>query len=76
MPGLSRALPEQSHKNFEVVIVDQNPEGFLDEVVSKYQTALTIKYVRTDPRGVSHARNLGMVHAEGDVVAFPDDDCR
>lgn len=71
-----QSLTEQSHKNFEVVIVDQNPEGFLDEVVSKYQTALTIKYVRTDPRGVSHARNLGMVHAEGDVVAFPDDDCR
>ena len=76
LDALLQSLVRQTYKNFEVVIVDQNQAGFLDDLMGKYQTALSIKYVRTEPKGVSQARNLGMAKAGGDVIAFPDDDCR
>jgi glycosyltransferase involved in cell wall biosynthesis len=33
-----------------------------------------VKHLRCSP-GVSRARNLGLMHSGGEIVAFPDDDC-
>ena len=33
-----------------------------------------ITHLRAAP-GLSHARNLGLRHSSGDILAFPDDDC-
>src|SRR5262249_13130840 len=35
---------------------------------------LTLRHVRSD-RGLSLARNVGLRHATGDIIGFPDDDC-
>lgn len=68
------SLSLQTHKAFEVVLVDQNPEGYLDDVVESYADALSIRRVFSMP-GLSRARNMGLALAEGDALAFPDDDC-
>jgi len=74
---LERALTsftQQTMADFEVLIIDQNPEGYLDDIIARFSEALDIRRIRTE-RGLSHARNIGLQHARGTVAGFPDDDC-
>ena len=71
---LLQTLRDQTYKQFETIIVDQNPNGYLDQLLENF-TDLNLKIVRAEPKGVSQARNAGLQKATGDVVAFPDDDC-
>ena len=59
---------------YEVIIVDQNPEGFLDEICDKYALKLPLKQYTVQFKGLSKARNFGVQKAEGDIICFPDDD--
>lgn len=68
------SLRLQRFKDFEVLLVDQNIEGFLDEVTADFG-ALKIKHLKTHIKGASHARNLGVKSAIGEILLFPDDDC-
>lgn len=72
---LLHSLAEQTCKQFQVIIVDQNPCGYLDKVVAPYNNLLNLKVVATEPKGVSYARNLGLQYATHKIVGFPDDDC-
>jgi len=67
-------LDGQSYRNFELIVVDQNDDGRLLPILAPYQTRIPIKHVRSAP-GLSRARNVGLTHASGDVITFPDDDC-
>jgi len=71
---LLTSLAAQTHKNFELIVVDQNLDGRLERVMAAFEDRLTIVRV-TSPRGVSRARNAGMKNITGDIVGFPDDDC-
>ena len=67
-------LNKQTYKNFELIIVDQNNDGRLDDIVQKYGQLYDIKHVFSYP-GLSKARNVGLLNVSGDIFAFPDDDC-
>ena len=69
-----KTVSAQSYKNFHIIIADQNPEGFLDAVLSAH-AELPITHVRLPFRGVSKARNAVLSFCKGDIVGFPDDDC-
>lgn len=69
------SLYVQTHTDFEVLIADQNPAGFLDAALAPYAGRLTIQRIAVAPRGVSAARNALLAHCTGQLVAFPDDDC-
>lgn len=71
---LFSSLQKQSYINFSIVLVDQNPPHVLADVCVSFPE-LSIKHLHTTPSGVSHARNVGLQHAQGDIIAFPDDDC-
>jgi len=70
---LLASLDRQTYRDIEVIVVDQNSDERLDSVLRSHP-ALKIRRLRSE-RGVSKARNLGLHMAEGDIVAFPDDDC-
>ena len=67
------SLINQSYKNFEVVVVDQNKDDRILKIIEIFPT-LTIKYL-TSEIGLSKARNIGLKNTIGDIVCFPDDDC-
>jgi len=71
---LLESLENQEFNSFEVVLVDQNPPGHLDEILRARGAGLALKHVRSG-RGLSIARNNGLLHATGELVGFPDDDC-
>jgi len=67
-------LDRQTYRCFELIIVDQNPDGILDPLIRQYQERFPLLHLRSE-RGLSRARNVALQHFSGDVVAFPDDDC-
>lgn len=71
---LFKSLETQTCRDFEVVLVDQNADDRLVPFVDKYSASYPIVHLRS-PKGLSLARNRGIVAAKGDLVAFPDDDC-
>lgn len=71
---LLESLTRQTYKNFELIVVDQNPLGYLDEILNEYEGKITIKHLFSE-KGLSKARNIGLNAADGDYIAYPDDDC-
>jgi glycosyltransferase involved in cell wall biosynthesis len=69
---LFTSLEFQTHADFRVIVVDQNPDDSLRAVLEG--TGLPVLHVRSAP-GLSRARNAGLALASADVIAFPDDDC-
>jgi len=70
---LLSSLDEQSDRDFETIVVDQNPDDRLVPVLEAHPR-LTIRHLRS-ARGLSRARNAGLRIAAGDILAIPDDDC-
>jgi 2-beta-glucuronyltransferase len=71
---LMKSLNDQQFTGFEIILVDQNPPGYLDELLQTQCAGFTLRHVRSD-RGLSIARNVGLRQASGAIVGFPDDDC-
>ena len=69
------SLQAQSHRDFDLIVVDQNPDDRLNPILAPYRDRLSILHLRAKRRGASRARNLGLRHVSGDAIAFPDDDC-
>lgn len=69
------SLEAQTALDFELIVVDQNPKGTLDELLVPYKASFPIKHISQPERGVSKARNVGLKAAAGDVISFSDDDC-
>jgi glycosyltransferase involved in cell wall biosynthesis len=70
---LLASLEAQTYQRFEVIVVDQNPDDRLAPVLRRHP-GLAIRHLRSE-LGVSRARNAGLRSAQGDITAFPDDDC-
>jgi glycosyltransferase involved in cell wall biosynthesis len=71
---LFESLAVQTHNDFEVIVVDQNDDDRAKLVVKRFVDRLNILHLAS-AKGLSRARNVGLAHVTGDVVAFPDDDC-
>jgi glycosyltransferase involved in cell wall biosynthesis len=60
---------------YEVIIIDQNPSGFLDDVLSDFKTKANFYHYLVPFKGLSKAKNYGAKLASGEYLSFPDDDC-
>jgi len=68
------SLDAQTYRNFELIVVDQNEDDRVESILGQFRHRFPILHLRS-PRGLSRARNEGLRHVSGDIVAFPDDDC-
>jgi glycosyltransferase involved in cell wall biosynthesis len=68
-------LKEQTYKNFELIIIDQNDDDRVYDLYLQYKDIIELKYIRSNKKGLSLNRNIGMNNCTGDIIAFPDDDC-
>lgn len=65
----------QTFRDFELIVVDQNADDRLLAILAPYFDSFLIKHIRIGQRGAARARNLGIKHAQGEIIGFPDDDC-
>ena len=69
-------LEMQSSMNFELIIVDQNRDGLLEPILRRLSlSGISHKHILTEKKGLSIARNIGLPHARGEIIGYPDDDC-
>jgi len=71
---LLASLQAQTYKDFELILVDQNDHRDLEKLISGFKS-INIVYVRSDVKGLSHNRNVGLQYSQGEIIGFPDDDC-
>ncbi len=66
---------EYDKSNFEVIVVDDGGNQDLSPLIQTFSD-LNISLVRQSNQGPATARNVGVSCAQGEIVAFTDDDCR
>lgn len=71
-------LAEQDYPRelWEVVVVDDGGAAALDGIIEEAAERMRVRLLRKEHRGPGHARNHGVRHAEGELIAFTDDDCK
>src|SRR5262249_55745778 len=69
------SLESQTYRNFRLVVVDQNGDDRLEAILALFDGSVPLLRLAS-ARGLSRARNVGLRELAGDVVSFPDDDCR
>ena len=71
---LLSSLEKQTWRSFRVLLADQNPPGYLDDMLA-HHTGLPITRIMLPSKGVSIARNVLLEQAVAEIIVFPDDDC-
>ena len=69
------SLTTQSRLPDEVLVVDNNSSDRTKAVAESFKGRLNMSYVFEPVQGTSTARNTGIKHAQGDIIAYLDDDC-
>jgi glycosyltransferase involved in cell wall biosynthesis len=72
---LLRSLSRQTHRDFEVIIVEDGSTESSEAVVEKYRELLDISYFYKDNSGPGPSRNFGCEKAKGEYMIFLDSDC-
>ena len=63
----------QDYHNYEYIIIDGGSDDGTVDIIKKYQHHLSYWHSRPD-RGLSHAFNMGLEHANGQWIAFLNSD--
>jgi glycosyltransferase involved in cell wall biosynthesis len=74
LPEAVASVLAQTHTDLELIIVDDGSVDDTGKVLEPYLADERVRYFYQENRGQSHARNLALEHAEGDVIAFLDSD--
>ncbi len=69
-----KSLNAQTYRNFELIVIDQNPDNRLTTILSPFLGIFPVIHIKSE-KGLSRARNVGLKYISGDIIAFPDDDC-
>jgi GT2 family glycosyltransferase len=65
-------LAALEYPDFEVIVVDDGSTDGTGDIAEAYG----FRVIRTENRGLSSARNTGLEAADGEIVAYTDDDAR
>ncbi len=70
------SILNQSYKNFELIIVDNNSTDKTKEIIIDFQkNNKNIAYVFEKNRGRGSARNAGIRNSRGEIILMTDSDC-
>jgi glycosyltransferase involved in cell wall biosynthesis len=72
---LFESLIKNNIDKLEVIVVDQNLDGLIDDLIEQYRRQLDILHLKMTEANQSKARNYGAALAKYPIICFPDDDC-
>lgn len=61
-------------KKYEIIVVDNASTDGSREITRQFETERNLRYFHEPKLGLSHARNTGWQQAEGEIIAYLDDD--
>jgi len=61
--------------DFELILVDQSEGPETEKALAFAASDPRVRYLRSSLRGAAAARNVGIEQAQGELIAFTDDDC-
>jgi glycosyltransferase involved in cell wall biosynthesis len=75
LKGFSEVVFPEGY-SWELVLVDNNSKDETKIIAEEFkeESGLNVKYVFEAKQGLSYARNRGINHSKGEVIAFTDDD--
>lgn len=68
-----RALQNLDYPDFEILVVDDGSSDDTAEIVRGFSD---VRLIESEHEGLGAARNRGAREAQGDIIAYTDDDCR
>ncbi len=72
VPDAVRSAMEQTLEPFEIIVIDDGSSDHTEGALARFSNS--IRYIKTENRGVSSARNRGILEARGEWIAFLDSD--
>jgi O-antigen biosynthesis protein len=72
LDGCLRSLETLNYPDYEVILVNDGSTDSVPQIAARYPG---IRYHAQPNRGLSVARNVGMELAQGEIIAYTDDDC-
>ncbi len=63
------------YPSYEVIVVDQSTNKETDDAVVPFRKDSRFRYIHSDTVGTGISRNIGLLAARGEIVAYTDDDC-
>jgi len=75
LKGFSEVVYPEGY-SWELVLVDNNSKDETKMIAEEFkeESGLNVKYVFEAKQGLSYARNRGINHSKGEIIAFTDDD--
>jgi glycosyltransferase involved in cell wall biosynthesis len=73
VPTVLASLATQSDNDFEVIVIDNSPDGEVIEALTDFE-GLRVQFFHEPVPGVARARNCGLSKVTTDFVAWIDDD--
>lgn len=68
------SLQNQTYDDFEIIIVDDNSSDNTEDIIRRIND-VRVKYIKHNiNKGANAARNTGILHANGSIIAFQDSD--
>ena len=71
---LLESLSNQTHRDFEVIIVEDGSVKTCKDVCDKYADILALHYYAKENSGPGQSRNYGAEHANGEYIIILDSD--
>lgn len=69
------SIAAQTFRDYEIILIDDGSTDCSYQIAKKYKCKFDhFKLYRQDNKGVAYARNVGLMMAEGEYVAFVDSD--
>ncbi len=68
------SVHKQTYQGFEIIVVNDNPheKSKIDLLITKFDKTKVIHH--SSSKGGNAARNTGILHSQGELIAFLDDD--
>lgn len=76
LDGCLARLAKLDPAPLEILVIDQGDDAAAAQVVLRHRERMAhLRHVPSASRGLSRARNVGIARAQGEILAFTDDDC-
>jgi glycosyltransferase involved in cell wall biosynthesis len=69
-----KSVIDQTHSNWEIIIIDNNSEDNTDEVLNDFKDSRIRIFKISNNGNIAVSRNMGIKNAKGEWVAFLDSD--